>query len=108
MAEPSFPEYGPPADAVGAWFASLKCAKASWRFPLVPPLPFEMHGVGVPGTSTPESVFLAEPVVPTALVHLSKVLLVVVVVTDVSRTESVVPPKPVIFTVPLDVVMLTV
>ena len=92
----------------GAAFAFLKCAKASVRLPLLPPLSFEMQGVGVPGTSTPESVFLAEPVVPTALVHLSNVLVVVVVVTDLRRTESVLPPKPVIFTVPLAVGMVTV
>jgi hypothetical protein len=79
-----------------------KCAYASVRFPLVPGAPFEMHGVGEPGTRIPESVFLSP------LVQLLNVFPDVVVLTDFKRTESVLPPKPGMFTVPLDEAIVTV
>src|SRR2546423_9473654 len=93
MAEPSFPEYGPPAFAVGRLFEFVKCAYASVMFPLVP-VSVAMQGVGVPGMSIPESVFLSP------LVHLLNVFPEVVVVTDSRRTDFPLPPKPGMFTVP--------
>src|SRR5437588_9629950 len=97
MAEPSFPEYGPPAFATGGLFELTKCAYASLMFPFVPTASVEMHGVGVPGMSVPESVLLSP------LVHLLKVFPAVVVVTERSLTDLPLPPKPGMFPVPPDV-----
>jgi hypothetical protein len=72
------------------------------RFPFEPPLLFEMHGVGEPGTSVPKSVFLSP------CVQLLKVLVVVVVLTDLSLMESPVPPNPGMLTVPDDAGTVTV
>ena len=82
------------AATVGALFEFTKCAYASVMFPFVPPVSVEMHGVGVPGISVPESVLLSP------LVHLLNVLPAVVVVTDSSLTDFPFPPKPGMFTVP--------
>src|SRR5438067_5586363 len=74
----------------------------SLRFPFVPPLLFEIHGAGLPGTAPPKSLFLSP------LVQLLNVFPDVVVVTDFSLTESPLPPKPGMFTVPLDALICTV
>src|SRR5437763_16493294 len=74
----------------------------SLRFPFVPPLEFEIQGVGLPGTAPPKSLFLSP------LVQLLNVLPDVVVVTDFSLTESPLPPKPGMFTVPLEALICAV
>jgi hypothetical protein len=60
-------------------------------FPFVPE-PFDLHGVGDPRVSVPVSTTLPPTFCP--FVHLSNVFPLVVVDTDLRRTESLAPPKP--------------
>src|SRR6185503_15629575 len=84
--------------AVGAAFEILKWAYASVTLPFVPTAGFaEIHGVGVPGRSTPESVVLFP------LVHLSKALPLLTgdtIVTAPRRTDKLLFPNPGMLTVP--------
>src|SRR5437868_6759025 len=65
----------------------------SLRFPLLPALLFEMHGVGLPVTAPFRSPLLSPAV------QLLNVFPAVVVVTDLSFTDSALPPKLGLFTV---------
>ena len=85
------------AAIAGALFDATKWPKMSARFPLVPPVLFEMHGVGEPDVVVPVSTILPPTLVP--FVHRSKVLPLVGVETDVNRTDSPLPPNPGMFVV---------